>query len=138
MAPATRAGQYLTFRIAQHDFAMDAACVRGLLPARELQTFGESLRPMMGMLFRSMPAEWVCGFAHLSGADFPVVDLAAKLGFSQETHGRQSCIVAVEIRTNLAGFLADRVSDVVKTRERDFQNGKLRVGGRPRRILDPE
>jgi hypothetical protein len=37
----------------------------------------------------------------------------------------------------LAGFVADRVSEIVEVRERDLRGGKLRAGGRPRAVLNP-
>lgn len=108
---------------------MEASCVRGILPARE-----------------SAPVEtagrWLIGFATLSGRNFPVIDLRAKLGLPLGTHGRHPYIVAVEVKTcdgpRLAGFIADGVSELVQARERDFHLGKLRLGGRPRLVLNPE
>jgi hypothetical protein len=38
----------------------------------------------------------------------------------------------------LAGFIADRVTETIFARERDFSHGKLRLGGRLREVLDPE
>lgn len=124
---------------------MEASCVLGLLPASELRKFDaawEGLRPAMASLFGPLPLQWVCGVASMRGIDFPVIDLPAKLGLPSGKQGRNPCIVAVKIQTKhgrkLAGFLADRVSDVVRARERDFLNGKLRVSGRARRVIDPE
>jgi hypothetical protein len=39
---------------------------------------------------------------------------------------------------DLASFVADYVSDPVSASPRDFRGGKLRAGGRPRRVLDPD
>lgn len=51
-------------------------------------------------------------------------------------------IVVAEVNVaeglQLVGFVADRVSDVVTARERDYTRGKLRTGGRPRVVLDPD
>jgi chemotaxis signal transduction protein len=38
----------------------------------------------------------------------------------------------------LAGFVADRVSEVVNLRERDLRDNTVRIKGRLRRLLDPE
>jgi hypothetical protein len=43
----------------------------------------------------------------------------------------------VETAEGLAGFVADSISGLVHARQRDFRNGKLRIG-RPRPILHPE
>ena len=132
-----RAGKYLTFRIAKFDFALDAGHVRGIVPAREMQKV-ES--PCAGLT--QFFGKWMCGFASIRGRDFPVIDVRAKLGLPLGRRGRQPCIVAVEMPTpegpRLAGFLADAVSEIVYVRERDFHHGKLRLGGRPRTVFDPE
>ncbi len=108
---------------------MEASCVRGILPARELAPVGTS-------------SQWLIGFATLRGCNFPVIDLRAKLGLPHGTRGRQPYIVAVEVKTcdgpRLAGFIADRVCEVVQARERNFHLGKLRLVGRPRLVLDPD
>jgi chemotaxis signal transduction protein len=141
----TRAGQYITFRLARQDFAMEASCVRGILPAGEMAPVGP-LDPLLtrcfSQYFSPYVSPWMSGFATLGGRDFPVIDLRAKLGLPHATHGRQPYIVVVEVKTvdgpRLAGFIADRVCELVQARDRDFHLGKLRLAGRPRHVLDPE
>ena len=107
---------------------MDASRVRGIMPAQELVPI-------------DTPHPWICGFAALLGRDFPVVDLRGKLGIARGSHGRLPCVVVVEVMarsgTRLLGFVADRVSDIVTLRDRDFHHGTVRTGGRSRRVLDP-
>jgi len=104
-----RAGQYLTFRVAQREYAIDASRVRAIVP------FDQPL-------------------------DFPVIDLRIKLGLPAGRAGRRPCIVVVEGETPLSrtGFLVDGVSDLVTARDRDYHHGKLRMGGRPRLVFDPD
>lgn len=124
-APVYKAGKYLTFRVARQDLVMSADCVRGILPVHELVAL-------------ETPHQWVCGFASVGGRDFPVIDLKAKLGIARGSLGREPFIVAFETRGRLLGFIADRVSDLLDLRPRDFRNGALRTHGRPRRVLDPD
>jgi len=116
---------------------MDADLVRGILSAREMIPLKRNEE--FERLSKSDP--WTCGFAALKGRDFPVLDLRAKLGLPHGTHGRTPCIVVVELEgmhgPQLVGFIADRVSEIVQARERDFSRGKLRNGGRPRAVLNP-
>jgi purine-binding chemotaxis protein CheW len=119
------AGKYLTFRVARQDFAVSADCVRGILPVHE-------------MVALETPHNFVCGFAAVGGRDFPVVDLRAKLDIPHGSHGREPFIVVVETSGKLAGFIADRISEVLDLRPRDFRNGAVRGHGRPRRVLDPD
>jgi purine-binding chemotaxis protein CheW len=123
--PVYKAGKYLTFRVARQDFAMSADCVRGILPVHE-------------MVALETPHHWICGFASVGGRDFPVLDLRAKLGIAHGSHGREPFIIGVETGGRLAGFIADRISEVLELRARDFRNGAVRGHGRPRKVLDPE
>ncbi len=107
--------------------------VRGILPAHEMTPFDSEEFPNRGS---------ICGVASLRGRDLPVIDLRGKLGIAHGTHGRQPCVVVVEVAVDsaprLLGFVADRISEVVRLRDRDFKNGSARVNGRARRVLDPE
>jgi chemotaxis signal transduction protein len=130
-----QAGQYLIFRVARSDFAIDAALIRGILPAHELQPAVPS--PSLYRFF----GPWTCGFASLRGQEFPVIDLRGRLNLPHAMHGRHPCIVAIETGTpegpRLAGFIADHVSQVVYARDRDLSFGKLYRGRRSRCVLDP-
>jgi chemotaxis signal transduction protein len=134
--PYVQAGQYLTFRVARNDFAIEASRLRGILPARELKP----VAPSPGLASSFGP--WTCGFASMRGRDIPVVDLRGRLNLLPGTHGRNPCIIVVEIPTplgpNLVGFIADRVVNVIHARGRDVLDGKLHFGGKAIGVLDPE
>jgi chemotaxis signal transduction protein len=139
---AFRPGRYLTFRMAQREFAMEAERVRGILPLRELS---ELSLPAARSCTAGLPVplqEWVRGIASLHGREFLVIDLAGKLRLPQPVHGRDPVILVAEVNTaqglQLVGFIADRACDVIVARERDYRLGKLRRGGRPRIVLDPD
>ncbi len=111
---------------------MRSDCVRGLLPAHELVS-----------LESHAPDSWISGVASLKGREFPVVDLRGKFGIARGSQGREPLIVAVEVASitgmqRMLGFVADRVSEVLPLRERDFRNGTVRIAGRTRRILEPD
>lgn len=118
-----KAGKYLTFRVARQDFAMNIASVRSILPVHQMTPI--------------VTHKWVCGFAAIGGRDFPVLDLRAKLGIARGSHGREPFIIVVQTEEKLVAFIADRVSEVLDLRARDFRNGAIRTHGRVRRVLDP-
>jgi chemotaxis signal transduction protein len=118
-----KAGKYLTLRVARQDFAMNIAYVRSILPVHQMTAIAAH--------------RWICGFAAISGRDFPVIDLRAKLGIPHGSHGREPFIIVVETGEKLVGFIADRVSEVLDLRPRDFRNGAVRTHGRARRLLEP-
>lgn len=127
-----RSGEYLTFRVAQQGFAMRTSHVRGILPASEIVYFDSEEFPSRGH---------ICGVTSLQGGELPVIDLRAKLGLTYGAHGRLPCVIVVEVVDDgllkLVGFVADRISDVVKLRDHDFCGASARVSGRARRVLDP-
>jgi chemotaxis signal transduction protein len=106
---------------------MDAARVRGILPMNELV-------PLTGV------QRGLLGLATLKGQTIAVLDLRHRLGLPRARPGPQPKIVVFDVAAgdecHTAGFLADRVSDVVIYRPRDLHNGVLRGRGRPRRLLD--
>ena len=118
---------YLTFRVARKDLAMEAGRVRGILPYSELE-------PMPGM------HPGLLGITSLQGHLIGVIDLRSKLRLAPASRGSQPKIVVLEVTTGdrpqLAGFVADRISDVVVYRDRDLRSGALRGKGRPRRLVD--
>jgi chemotaxis signal transduction protein len=129
-SPAGGFKSYLTFRVARQDFAIDAGRVRGILPSHDLVTVPRTRQAFAGI-------------ASLGGRPLAVFDLRVKLGLPQVSQGSQPRIVVIEVvlgegRRHLAGFIADRVSDVVVYRDRDLTHGALRGNGRPRRLLDAD
>lgn len=107
--------------------------MRGILPSSDLVPV-PGVRP--GLL----------GVATLQGQTVAVIDLCLKLGLSGGSLGPKPKVVIVEVapgaegapcnRPYLAGFMVDRVCDVVRYRPRDLQRGMLRGEGRPRKLID--
>ena len=121
---AFRSGQYLTFRVGRHELAVWAAAGKAILPEHQLHA-AEMAEP-----------RWLVGTARAHGELFPVIDLRRKLNLKTGLYGRNPSIIAVDTGDGLAGFLADRVSEIIHARAHDFRNGKIRLG-RPREVLDP-
>lgn len=124
---------YLTFRVARRDLALEAARVRGILPLSELTPLPSARTGLLGI-------------ASLQGRAVAVLDLRARLDLPNVSPGPQPKIVVVEVAPggevapdgvlHLAGFVADRVSDVVLYRGRDLRGDTLRGQGRPRKLID--
>jgi chemotaxis signal transduction protein len=118
---------YLTFRLARQDLAMEAACVRGILPLTDLEPAATGPGGLLGL-------------TSLKGQLVGVIDLRSRLGIPQTAKGRAPKIVVLELmsgtRRHLVGFVADRISDLVVYRDRDLRCGALRGKGRPRKLID--
>lgn len=121
--------QYLTFRVARMDLALDAGRVRAILPLADMA-------PM-----RSGRAG-VIGIVNLAGSPVVVVDLQVRLALSiastgaKHTGAKRRIVVVAAAGGHLAGFLVDRVTDVVRYRSRDLRKGVLHGIGRARRVLE--
>jgi chemotaxis signal transduction protein len=105
--------EFLPFRIAGRDFVVDASRVR-------------TIAPFEG------PAD---------RCPVPVIDLRKRLGLP-EVYGRRAYLVVVESSvqpgSSRAGFVVDYVSGLITATQRDCRGGKLRAGGRPKLVLDPD
>jgi purine-binding chemotaxis protein CheW len=101
----TEGGRYLTFRVADEAYAIDALRVREVLP------FGTATK-----VPKAPP--WIRGVVLLRGRVVPVVDLAAKLGLADTTSTPTTCVVVVEalLETEpvVMGVMVDAVSQVVE------------------------
>jgi chemotaxis signal transduction protein len=108
-SPNFRPGQYLTFRVAQCDFAIDASRVYGIIPSNQTVDFPViDLRSKLGLPVGR------------AGRHPCIVVLEGETPLSR------------------AGFLVDGVSNVVTARQRDYSHGKIRMRGRPRQVLDAD
>lgn len=56
----------------------------------------------------------VVGMVNLRGAVIPVIDLAARLGFTPSQAGVRHVIVVTEVGNQLIGFLVDGVTDTIE------------------------
>lgn len=128
-APSGDSKRYLTFRVARQNFAIPAERVRGILPLGDLVPVPRSRADFAGI-------------ASLGGRTLAVFDLRVKLGLRHTSQGRRPKIVVIEVAPSdgprLAGFIADRVTDLAVYPARDFSHGAFRGDGRPRRLLDPD
>jgi chemotaxis signal transduction protein len=113
--------------VARQDLAMEAACIRGILPLSDLEPAAAGRSGLLGI-------------SNLKGQMVGVIDLRSRLGLAHAGQGSQPKIVVLELtagsRQHLLGFVADRISDVVIYRDRDLRSGALRGKGRPRKLID--
>jgi chemotaxis signal transduction protein len=105
--------EYLPFRVAGRDFVVDASRVRAIVPFNRMDPGGH-------------------------GSPVPVIDLRERLCLPPVFYGRRPLLVVLSREEGLASFVADYVSDPIRGSERDCRRGKLRAGGRPKWVLDPD
>ncbi|HSO18552.1 MAG TPA: chemotaxis protein CheW, partial [Desulfosarcina sp.] len=108
----SKAGKYLTFKLAQEDYGIS------LLKVREI----------IGMMpITSVPRtpEFIKGVINLRGKVIPVTDLRLRFGMPEIDYTERTCIIVVEIQGNGAkvemGIVVDAVTEVLPVREEEIE-----------------
>ena len=100
----TELTQYLTFEVADEEYAIDILRVREILVYSSLTSVPRA-------------PEFIAGVMNLRGTVVPVVDLRKKLGLPATVITGTTCVVIVDIRsdgqTSHVGLLADDVRQVM-------------------------
>ena len=101
---ASRAGKYLTFKLAEEEFGLEILKVQEII---QLQAITRVPRT----------PEYVRGVINLRGKVIPVVDLRLKFGMNHTTDTERTCIVVVQIRHGdgivVTGTIIDEVREVL-------------------------
>ncbi|HEY8972635.1 MAG TPA: chemotaxis protein CheW [Burkholderiaceae bacterium] len=113
IAAGTEPAQYLTFMLAQEQFAV------GILGIKEIIEYqGVTEVPMMPACVR--------GVINLRGAVVPVVDLLARFGRASSAVTKRTCVVIVEAacgtdERHVMGLLVDAVNEVLDIAPADIE-----------------
>jgi purine-binding chemotaxis protein CheW len=109
---ADREGKYLTFMLADEEYGI------GILTVREI----------IGMMpITSVPQTppFVKGVINLRGKVIPVVDLRLKFGINATDYTERTCIIVVEIPSEIGtlqiGIVVDAVSEVLNIKGEDVE-----------------
>lgn len=109
----TRAGKYLTFKLADEEFGIDIMLVKTIIGLMDITKVPK------------MP-HYVRGVINLRGMIIPVVDLRLKFGMDEVETTRETTIIVVEIRfqnrQEQIGVLVDSVSEVLDIAEQDIED----------------
>jgi purine-binding chemotaxis protein CheW len=100
--------ELIAFRIGSQEFCIDVMSVReirGWTPATPLP----------------QAPSFVCGVINLRGTVLPIVDLAARLGFTPAEPSARHAIVVVQIAQQTVGLLVEGVSDIFTVTESQVQ-----------------
>ena len=132
IAAPSRAGKYVTFQISRHYYAVEAGTVRLVAPGKDIVPVDH-------------PLPFVCGAVVIRGRRVPVLDLRQRLGLSDQGDHPGSSVVLLatgdECGLPLIGIVADRMTEVIELRDRDFRKNVIqiraagRLYGRPKTLL---
>ena len=111
-ALAVKTGKYLTFYLEKEEYGI------GILKVKEI----------IGMMaITSVPRtpEYVKGVINLRGKVIPVIDLRSKFNMPYLEYSERTCIIVVEIDSELAtiliGIVVDAVSEVLNIKEDEIE-----------------
>ena len=97
-------GKYLTFTLAAEDYGLEILKVREIIG-------------MMDITAVPQTPEYVKGVINLRGRVIPVIDLRLKFGLEEAEYGERTCIIVVEVQSQVGsvqmGVVVDSVSEVL-------------------------
>jgi purine-binding chemotaxis protein CheW len=99
-AAAAGGTQFLTFRLAEEEYAID------ILRVQEIKGYS-TITPIP-----NAPA-YIRGVMNLRGTVIPVLDLRTKFGMAAEAYSKFTVIIVVTVGTKVIGLVVDAVSDVL-------------------------
>ena len=96
--------EFLAFVVSGEEYGVDIMMIK------------EIIRPV-GITHVPRVPDYVKGIISLRGTVVPIFDMTKRLGLKVQESGKKSRIVVISLGTNLVGFLADSVTEVVKLKE---------------------
>jgi len=105
-------GKYLTFTLAAEDYGLEILKVREIIG-------------MMDITAVPQTPEYVKGVINLRGRVIPVIDLRLKFGLEAAEYGERTCIIVVEVQSEMGsvqmGVVVDSVSEVLNINGEDIE-----------------
>jgi purine-binding chemotaxis protein CheW len=96
--------EFLAFVVSGEEYGVDIMAIK------------EIIRPV-GVTYVPRVPDYVKGIISLRGTVVPIFDMTKRLGLKAGGPGKKSRIVVISLGTNLVGFWADSVTEVVKLKE---------------------
>jgi purine-binding chemotaxis protein CheW len=100
----SRAGKYLTFRLAAEEYGLEILKVREIIGLMEITSVPQT-------------PHYIRGVINLRGKVIPVLELRLKFGMESIEDTEQTCIIVVEVANSndslMTGIVVDSVSEVL-------------------------
>lgn len=100
----------------EKEYELLAFVVSGEEYGVDIMVIKEIIRPV-GVTYVPRVPDYVRGIISLRGTVVPIFDMTKRLGLKAGESGKKSRIVVISLGTNLVGFWADSVTEVVKLKE---------------------
>ena len=134
-----RAGKYLSFFLANEEYAVEILKVQEIIGRMPITPV-------------PLTAKYIMGVINLRGKIHPIMDLKIKFGMDQTEITDETCIIVIKTASLMMGIMVDKVSEVVNVASEDVEDtpafggdvnpeyllGVGKIGGRVRLLLDIE
>jgi len=108
-AIADREGKYLTFSLLGEEYGIEIRKVKEIIGMMVITTVPQTPQYFKGVI-------------NLRGKVIPVVDLRMKFGMEEMEYTDRTCIIVVELHTNIMmGIVVDSVSEVLNVKAADIE-----------------
>ncbi len=105
---ASRAGEYLSFRLGAEEYGIE------ILKVQEIRGFEPSTKMI------NAPA-YVLGVVNLRGVIVPILDMRLKFNMSDVAYDSQTVTIVLSLAKQVVGIVVDAVSDVVELKGEDIK-----------------
>jgi purine-binding chemotaxis protein CheW len=107
-----REGKYLTFTLAKEDYGLEILKVREIIRILDITAIPQT-------------PPFIKGVINLRGRVIPVIDLRLKFKLPPMEYGERTCIIVVEVKSEMGpvqvGVVVDSVSEVVQVSGADIE-----------------
>ena len=111
-APQRREGKYLTFTLANEDYGLEILKVREIIRILDITAIPQT-------------PPFIKGVINLRGRVVPLIDLRLKFGLPPLDYGERTCIIVVEVSSEVGsvqvGVVVDSVSEVLNLSGLDIE-----------------
>jgi len=129
--------EYLIFTVNSIDFGIEIGLVQEIIKLQPISPIPNALNFCKGII-------------NIRGTIVPVVDMRSKLGFPEQEYCERTCIIVVNLETELIGIVVDMVQEVIRVSDQeltdspDFSRGEsknytsriIKLDGSIKQILD--
>lgn len=110
--------QLVTFILHGEEYGID------VMRVREISSMADITRTA-----NSPP--YVKGIINLRGSIVPIISLRSRFGFPENDDDSLNCIVVMDFKGELTGFVIDEISDVVRVKRSEIQPPPMETAAQP-------
>ena len=109
----SRAGKYLTFRLANEEYGLEILKVREIIGLMDITSVPKT-------------PEYIRGIINLRGKVIPVLDLKRKFDMGVTEDTEETCVIVVEVNLDgksvMMGTIVDAVSEVLDIKDSEIED----------------